>query len=680
MFKRKRRGRGGKGPTKKVTRSIKLRVAVVIITAMLATMAGAMLAIHHAILKDLPKISVLNEYRPPACTMVYTSDDRLLGRIRHEKSIYVPLVQIPDNLRYAVLAVEDAKFYRHGGLDYQGIIRAFIKDLVSASFREGGSTITQQLAKMMLLSPEKSLTRKLKEAVLAKKMEEELTKDKIFELYLNKSYFGHGAYGVEMASRTYFGKSVGDLSLAEAAILAGLLKSPAAYSPYKDMKRARERQAVVLKRMVDEGFISQGRADRASSREIVLRDTSEEENLAPHLIEALRVYLIDKYGEDTVYVRGLIVKTTIDSIMQREADTALQGGVEEVEARHGNRDSDLQGALVAVEPDSGRIMALAGGVDFDKNEFNHAMYAKRQPGSAFKPFVYAAAMEDGFSPATVIVDEPRTYDGGRWTPQNYDRSYHGPTRLREALVESLNVVTVELLDRVGIGKVVGLARKLGMDGPLPSDLSLALGSGSVSPLEITGAYCSFANGGKSVEPYYIESVTSLDGKVLEKGVPRTDQVLSSAAAYQVTSMLEDVIARGTGVGASWLGFPVAGKTGTTDDSTDAWFVGYSPHLATGVWIGYDDQKSIGAGETGARAALPVWSNFMSEAVDPSSAGVFAVPDDVEFADVDADTGQPPGPGTTRIIKEVFRKGEAPEGGSWLRKLTPSAIKRWLLGE
>jgi len=680
MLNRKPRRKGRKGPTRKVSRSIKLRLAVIVTFAFLAGLAGAFLAIHHAILKDLPKISVLNEYRPPACTMVYSSDDRLLGRIRHEKSIYVPLVQIPDNLRYAVLAVEDAKFYRHEGLDYQGIIRAFIKDLASASFKEGGSTITQQLAKMMLLSPEKSLARKLREAVLAKKMEEELTKDKILELYLNKTYFGHGAYGVEMASRAYFGKSVGDVSLGEAAMLAGLLKSPALLSPYKDMEKARDRQSVVLKRMVDEGFISQGRADRARSRQIELKDTSEEENIAPHLLEVLRVYLIDRYGEDAVYVRGLKVKTTIDSRLQRGAVGILESGVRDVEARNGQKGSGLQGALVAVEPASGRIQALAGGVDFEKNEFNHAMYAKRQPGSAFKPFVYAAAMEDGFSPATVIVDEERKYDGGRWTPQNFDRTYHGPTRLREALVESLNVVTVELLDRVGTGRVISLSRKLGMPGPLPNDLSLALGSGSVSPLEITGAYCAFANGGNFVEPYYIESVANLDGKVLESNTPAPVRVLSSAAAYQVTSILEDVITRGTGAGASWLGFPVAGKTGTTDDFADAWFVGYSPQIAAGVWIGYDDRRSIGKGETGARAALPVWAGFMAWAVDPANAGEFTVPDDVEFADVDADTGLPPGPATTRVVTEVFRRGEAPEGGSWLRKLTPSAIKRWLLGE
>ncbi len=680
MFRRKTRRKGMKGPARKLSRSIKLRLTVVITVSLLAGLTGALLAIHHSILDDLPKIYALKDYRPPPGTAVYSSDDHLLGRIKAEKGIYVPLSRIPDNLKYAVLAVEDAKFYRHEGLDYEGIARAVIKDIASGSFREGGSTITQQLAKLMFLTPEKSIVRKLREAVLAVKMEEELTKDDILELYLNKAYFGHGAYGVEMASRAYFGRRVGDLSLAEAAMIAGLLRSPRKYSPYEDMKRAKERQAVVLGRMVEEGFISRGRADGAAAKEIRLDDIRDEENVAPHLVELVRVYLVDKYGPDAVYGDGLKVRTTIDYAMQKAAKDTLEQGVKDIEARHDRSSPGVQGALVAVEPETGRIKAMVGGTDFASNEFNHAVFARRRPGSAFKPFVYAAAMEAGFSPASIIEDEPRTYDDGRWSPENDDRQFHGPTRLREALVHSMNVVTVELLNRVGVQEVIGLAKGLGMEGPFPKDLTLALGSGSVSPLEITGAYCAFVNGGMYVKPYYIDSVSGQDGSVLEEGAPVTVPMLSTAAAYQVTSMLEDVIERGTAVGASGLGFPAAGKTGTTDGYQDAWFVGYAPELAAGVWTGYDDQKSMGPGETGARAALPIWANFMSRAVPPDADEEFVVPDDVEFAKIDVETGLPPGAGSKEVITEVFRKGEAPEDGSWLRRLTPSGLRRWLLGE
>lgn len=680
MFRRKTRGKARKGPARKVSRSIKLRLAVIITVALVAGLAGALLAIHHSIVNELPRIYALKDYKPPLGTSVFSSDDHLLGRIKAEKGIYVPISRIPDNLKYAVLAVEDAKFYRHEGLDYQGITRALVKDIASGSFREGGSTITQQLAKLMFLTPEKSIVRKLREAVLAVKMEEELTKDEILELYLNKAYFGHGAYGAEMAARAYFGKRVGDLSLAEAAVMAGLLKSPSKYSPYRDMENARERQAVVLGRMVEEGFISRGRADRAVRNEIRLDDIRDDENVAPHLVELVRVYLLDRYGPDTVYEGGLKVRTTIDYQMQRAAKAALEKGIKDIEARHGGTGSGVQGALVAIESATGRIKAMVGGVDFAKNEFNHAVFARRRPGSAFKPFLYAAAMEAGFSPASIIEDEPRTYDDGRWSPENADKQFRGPTRLREALVHSMNVVTVELLNRVGVQEVTGLAKGLGMEGPFPKDLTLALGSGSVSPVEITGAYCAFANGGMSVKPYYIEGLSTRDSRVVEEAGPVTAQVLSPAAAYQVTSMLEDVIKRGTASGATGLAFPAAGKTGTTDGYQDAWFVGYSPGLAAGVWVGYDDQKSMGPGETGARAALPVWAGFMAQAVPADSSGGFAVPDDIEFAQVDAGTGLPPGTASKEVITEAFRRGEAPEGGSWLRRLSPGNLKKWLLGD
>jgi len=666
---------------KKLAVRTKRRITVLAVVGALAIFAGAAFAINRSISTDLPKIAALKDYHPPLGTSVYSEDDHLLGRIKVDKGIFVPLPQIPDSMKDAMIAVEDARFYEHEGLDFQGVLRAIVRDIASISFREGGSTITQQLAKVMFLTREKSLVRKLKEAVLAREMERKLTKDEILELYLNKVYFGHGAYGVEMAARTYFGKHVGDLTLAESAMIAGLPKAPSNYSPYNDMKRALQRRDVVLDRMVDEKFISQGKADQARGSKLVLKDMLEESDVAPHLVEQIRVYLEKKYGMDAVYNKGLKVRTTINFGMQKAAKRALASGITALTKRQADKPTGAQGALVSIDPWSGKVKAMVGGADFKTNEYNHALSASRQPGSAFKPFVYAAAMDNGFNPAYIIVDEPKGYDEGKWTPENADRKYNGPTSLRDALTNSLNVVTIELLNKVGTRRVIDLAKKAGLKGPFPKDdLTLALGSCSVTPFELTAAYCAFANGGIYIESYYISSVKDPKGKVLERGDPAIHEAMSPIAAYQVTSMLVDAASRGTGKWASSVGTPVAGKTGTTNGYADAWFVGYSQGLVTGVWVGNDDRKSLGRGESGARAALPVWNSYMWTAKYYVPIEEFQVPDGVVFAEVDAVTGEPPTGTTERVVNEVFREGDEPGEESWLDIIiSPSGIKDMITG-
>ena len=738
----------------------KIKIIVFVVIALIAVTGGASYAVINTVKRDLPQISSLKNYKSPIGTQVFSDDDHLIGRIKVDRGIFVPLSQMPDSLKRAVVAIEDARFYEHGGLDFQGIARAMVKDVISMSFKEGGSTITQQLAKVYFLTSEKSVSRKLKEMMLARKIEKSLTKDEILELYLNKIYFGHGAYGVEMAARTFFGKHVGDLSLAESAMIAGLIRSPQGYSPYNDMATAKKRQELVLKRMAEERLISQGQASVAMAQPLVLKNLRANEEVAPYLVEQIRIYLEKKYGADKVYAEGLNVKTAIDYRMQVAANRAVESGVRDLEKRQGWRgplamkapaevdklqeskqakassfqpgevvaatvlrledkgaviltrsgkgylawadmkwaagrdqnkkgpsdvlkpgyvievkpkgfgkakglaftleqDPVCQAALVAIDPWEGKVKALVGGVDFQRSEFNHATMAHRQPGSAFKPIVYAVAMENGFTPASIINDEPRSYDNDTWKPANYDREYYGPTRLRDALVYSRNVVTIELLHEVGVQKVVDLATKLGMSGPFARNLTLALGSGSVTPLELTTAYCAFANGGYDINPVTILRVTDRSGHVLEEHESPHDQVLSTETAYQVTSMLQDAVQRGTGTLASSLGRPVAGKTGTTNDYKDAWFVGYTPNLVAGVWVGQDDDKGLGHGESGARAALPIWVRFMAPAAAAYPPDNFTIPDGIDFVQIDAATGLLPTGASEKVISEVFKKGTAP---------------------
>ncbi|MBI5054990.1 MAG: PBP1A family penicillin-binding protein [Nitrospirae bacterium] len=737
----------------------------------LVLIAGSAVGGYLALIKDIPQINEIKGYVPANGTKVYADDDSLVGEFKVEKGIFVPISKIPENLIRAVVAVEDSRFWQHKGIDYIAIIRAILKDIIAGRIKEGASTITQQLAKVIFLSPEKTVVRKLKEATLAFRIEKNLTKEEILELYLNKVYFGHGAYGVEMAARTYFGKSVSDLNLAEAALIGGLVKAPSKFSPYSDLDKAKERQHIVLRRMEEEKYITKDEAEKAYRQPLHLSSMRYELYTQNYFLEYIRKYLEDEYGVEKVYKGGLKVYTTLNKRMQAAAVRAMQNGLRELDKRQGYRgaighkdiilenelkeekpfgkvvmrqgdimtatvitvsdsqaivkargftgriflpdttwakrllDSSgkvikdfryfklpdilrsgdvirvkvkemisnepvfqleqepvVQGAIVAVEPSTGYIKAIVGGYDFGKSEFNRAVFAKRQAGSAFKPVIYAAAMDSGYTPASTIVDEPVSYSTeqfGEWRPENYDRKFHGPTRLREALAYSRNIVTIKLLEKVGVKDVIKFAGALGIPGPLPYNLSLALGSLSVTPLELTSAFCVFANDGMKINPIAIKYLLDADGNVLENNQPKGTGVISAQTAFLATSMLEDVVKYGTAKRARELQMPIAGKTGTTNDFKDAWFVGYTPELAAGVWVGFDNMRPLGARETGAKAALPIWMDFMK---DVPANKTFPLPKGIVTAVIDPLTGLLATSDTEKMV-EFFKEGTVPRAYS-----------------
>lgn len=745
-----------------------------IFSVLLGGAAGGYLAIT----RGMPSIDELKQYAPGSGTRIFADDDVLIGELKSEKGIFIPIDQIPQSLLNAIIAVEDSRFWKHKGIDYIAIGRAFVKDLMHASLKEGGSTITQQLAKVVFLTPEKTIKRKLMEASLAIKMEKNLTKKEILELYLNKIYFGHGAYGVEMAARTYFGKSIRQINQAEASLIAGLVKAPATYSPFNDLAKAKDRQMTVLTRMEEEGYIKTPEKDHIYRQPLYLASLRKGMEVNQYFTDYVRKYLEDKYGADTVYKVGLKVYTTLDRKMQSSAVSAVQFGLREVDKRRGwrgplehkekldidkefknrelsttvtvnpgdiytglvisvaekeaviktrgvtgtlslndaswasrilNKDGsvralkkftlpqilkpgdvikvsiksiqnkkialaleqepEIEGALVALEPYTGFIRAMVGGYDFTRSDFNRALYAQRQPGSAFKPIIYAAAIDHGFTPASTVIDEPVTYTGGpngEWSPENYDHKYYGPTRLREALTFSRNVVTVRLAEFIGIDNLIAFARTVGFQGELPRNLSIALGSFNIAPLDLASVYAVFAGNGIKTKPISIKYVLDRKGRVLESNNPEPEQTISPQTSFLITSMMEDVIQHGTGWRAKVLGRPVAGKTGTSNDYKDAWFVGYAPSLVGCVWVGFDSFKTLGPQETGGKAAAPIWTAFMQNALS-GEAEDFARPEDIVSVMIDPKTGLLSRDDSG--LQEFFREGTQP------RQYAPSTSSR-----
>jgi penicillin-binding protein 1A len=567
---------------------------------------------------DLPSVRALEEYAPSLGTKVYADDDELLTEFQAERRIFVPLRQIPRHLREAVIAVEDARFYSHYGVDLRGIARAAYANFRHGRIVEGGSTITQQLAKVLFLTPDRSFSRKVKEALLALELESRYSKDRLLELYLNQIYLGHGAYGVEAASRTFFGKSVTDLTLPEAALLAALPRAPASYSPFDHPDLARRRRTHVLARMAEHGYLAPPEAKRLGDAPLGLVSVERRRTTGRYFYEYLEQSLEAKLGSDLLYKGGLSVYTTLNPLIQRTAEQALRDGLEAIAARHksaGNGAAMPQGAVVVIEPETGYLRALVGGADFARSEFNRAIYARRQPGSAFKPFVYIAALEAGWTPAHLIDDSPVSYPagGGRlWEPENYDAKFRGPITLQQAIEESVNIAAVKLLREVGPPRVIEVARRLGIQSPIQENLTLALGSSEVTLLELTAAYAALANRGVRMEPIAIRHITDAQGRLVEENIPQGRDAVSPDVAATITSMLRGAVERGTAVQARALGRPLAGKTGTTNDFSNAWFVGYSPSIAAGVWVGHDRIRTLGRDETGARAALPIWVALMGQ--------------------------------------------------------------------
>ena len=599
--------------------------------------------------RSLPPVTALENFDPVQGSKIFDDSDELITEFHVERRIFVPLAQIPQALKEAIIATEDARFYSHFGVDPMGIARAVYQNFRHGRIVEGGSTITQQLAKVLFLTPDKSLDRKLKEAVLAVELERRYPKDRLLEMYLNQIYFGHGAFGVEAASRTFFGKSVKDLSIAESALLAGLPKAPTTYSPFEHPEAAKRRRATVLARMVDVNVLKDAESKKLAAAKLDLVPPERRRTTGQHYLEYVQQLLESAYGADVVFKGGLQVYTTLSPTMQLKAEQSLREGLKALETRRLKASEKSgtapvterpEGALLALDPQTGHIKAMVGGYDFFKSEFNRATQARRQPGSSFKPFVYIAALEAGLTPATVVEDSPVEFPGGPngkpWKPENYDRKFRGPVTYQQALEESVNVAAVKVQERIGLRRTIDVARRMGVESPLGENLSLALGTSELSLLELTSAYGTLANQGRWLHPTAVRYVLDAQGKLLEENVPEPKQVLTPELAFVATQMLKGTIERGTGVAAKALGRPAAAKTGTTNDYSNAWFIGFTPQLATGVWVGYDRPRSLGKDETGSRVAVPIWTTFMQSALAGMPAEDFPIPEKVVLVPVDLD--------------------------------------------
>lgn len=596
----------------------------------------------------------------PVASKIVDVEGNTISTLYKQNRVEVPIAKIPKVTQQAFVAVEDARFYSHFGLDPIRIVSAAWTNLKAGKTVQGGSTITQQTVKNLYLSMEKTFSRKLTEAWLAILLESKYSKKQILEMYLNQIYFGQGAYGIEVAAQTYFGKPAEKLDLAESAMLAGLPKAPNTYSPFTNWEGAKGRQKVVLNRMVETGYITSEEADKAAQEKLVLKSDEDETKLAPHIVNEVIKYITDKYenGAQMLFSEGLTVHTTIDMDMQKAAEKAFNNGV--------SGRKSLQGALVAVDPQNGYIKAMVGGRNSSESKFNRATQARRQPGSAFKPFLYTAAIDRGYTQGHTISCEPVEFPqkgASPYKPTDYgDNQYHYRLFiLKKALAISDNIISVKLANEVGPALLVDYAHKLGIKSKLRAYLSLALGTSEVTPLEITGAYATLASGGIKTDPMLIIKIVDKNGKILEENQPKQQRVISAETAYLVTDMMTAVLQPG-GTASALSGIisrPAAGKTGTTQNYRDAWFVGYTPELAAGVYIGYDDpKKSVGI--PGGKIAGPIWANFISEALRDKTPVDFAVPRNIVKVQVTTDTGLLATPMSNDVMTASYIRGTEPK--------------------
>jgi len=738
---------------------------------------GSLIGLYYYLCNDLPKINSLRDYRPATVTSVFSDDGRKIGEFYKQRRIVIPLSQMPESLINAFVAAEDSRFREHPGIDIPSIVRAFIKNFQAGTIVQGGSTITQQVTKSFLLTPERTYKRKFKEAILAYRIEKKFSKDEILYLYLNQIYLGHGAYGVEAASENYFGKHVKDLNLAECSMLAGLPQAPSRYSPFRFPKRAKQRQIYVLNRMKEDGYITNLEVTEAIDLKL---DIKPRKNWfierVPCYTEHVRRYVEKNFGEDALYTQGLQIHTAVNIELQKIGRDAVNKGLLELDRRTGYRGplkhisadqidvfcnqvtedmgnqvlergetyqgvivniddknktttvrvgnftgfiqlenmtwarkpdlevayfetkvkkpshvfetgdiisvkllNDIaennalvfsleqepiaQSALLSIEAETGHVKTMIGGRDYRDSQFNRAYQSRRQPGSAFKPIIYAAALDKGYTAATVILDSPVVYEDTErdftWKPHNYKEKFFGPTLFRKALVKSRNIVTIKILQDIGIDYVIEYARKLGVTSDISKDLSIALGSSGLSLLEIVNAYSVFSNLGYLIEPVFITKIYDRDGNLLESSKLIRKKVIDMTTAYIMTNILESVVKSGTGWRIKALKRPAAGKTGTTNNLFDAWFLGYTPRYTTGVWVGLDQDVPLGKSETGSRAASPIWLDFMQDALEGKSVKTFDVPEGIVFGKIDAETGLLPIKESKKTIFECFKEGSMP---------------------
>ena len=746
---------------------------------LIAGFAGASFIYFHYS-QDLPDVRELKNYHPSTITQIYSDGDEKVAEFYIEKRIMVPLEDIPLALKQATLAVEDSNFYYHLGIDPKAIFRAFITNMKAGRVVEGGSTITQQLSKTLFLSRERTLPRKIREAILSVRLELVFTKDEILEMYLNQIYYGHGSYGVEAAARTYFGRGVADITIAECAMIASLPKAPNHYSPYKDPKRARKRRNHTIRRMSYLSFITKSEGESALNEEFHLGEVTSMLNRAPYFVEHIRQFLEEKYGSSKLYRGGLKVYTTLDMDLQESAQKSVIKHLRIADKRYGYRgaldnwdlsrgelsiqealikmnrfkegegitagkiikgvvvsvnekqvsvflgpdegtidirdmnwarppntrldgrwarikrpsealhpgdlilvkplrilegslgwalaleqEPDVEGSLVSLDPKTGQVKAMVGGYSFAKSQFNRAVQAIRQPGSAFKPIIYAAAVKEGFSPASIIIDSPIIFKEkedafDKWKPVNFEEKFYGPTSLRTALTHSRNVVTVKLMQNIGIKGTIKLAKSLGITSNMEQNLSISLGSSGLTLFQLTSAYSAFANNGTLIKPRSIRNIQNRKGEILYTAKPEITQPISPGVAYTITSLLQSVVEHGTGKKVKVLNRPVAGKTGTTNNFVDAWFMGYTPELVTGVWVGKDKDEPLGRNETGSRAAIPIWLQFMQEALANKPVTNFQMPSEIQYLKILPETGEITSFGEPGSQFEIFLQDHLPD--------------------
>lgn len=635
-----------------------LVVGLALVLAVAGVLAGTALAING----HLPAVDALYT-APSEATRIYASDGQLIASLYQENRASVPLTRIPQTLRRAVIDTEDAAFYRHHGISLRGVVRASFRNVRERGLAEGGSTITQQLARNLFLTNEKALSRKIAEMLLAVQIERRLTKDEILERYLNQVYFGQGAYGVEAAAEVYFGKPAKDLTLPESALLAGLIRAPSYYSPYDHLDRAKIRRAEVFQRMLDLGDLTpkQMRAAQAAPIRLIEKGNMGFVGIrAPYFVSYILPPLLQRYGEEVLYKGGLRIYTTLDLTMQAQAEAAVRQGIDEGMKQRLNAQ---QGAMVVLDPRTGYVRAMIGGYDFRTSQFNRAWQAHRQPGSAFKPFTYTTAILRGFPLTTMLEDAPISFPipGGKtWEPKNFDQKWHGWITMRYALENSINVASIRLEEKIGPKAVIETARRMGIQSHLEPVLSLTLGSSDVTLLEMASAYGVFASGGVRASPMAVLKVTDSKGKVLEDNLTQRTVVLSPEVAYVMTDLLKGVVKRGTGIAAN-IGIPQAGKTGTADDYRNAWFIGFTPSLVTAVWVGNDDDSPMHKVVGGSLPAR-IWAAFMKPTTAHMDNKDWVRPANVVEVSVCGTTGIPAGADCPDARTELFIKGTEPEGG------------------
>jgi len=669
-------------------RLAKLALLLYLIFVILTVLATTIIWLSYR--SDLPSLSQLERYEPSLITRIYSDDGQILKEFYKERRILVPLEKMSPYLLDALISTEDRKFYQHWGVDLHRFGGALWADLKALRYAEGASTITQQLARMLFLSREKILTRKIKEWMTAIQIERRYSKDQILEMYLNHYYFGQGSYGVQAAAETFFNKDVEQLELGESALLIGLLGAPYRYDPLEHPELALKRRNIVLRAMEDHGAITREEAAAALEEPLHLDPRSRQGGLAPYFVEEVRQYLENTYGIHSLYQGGLSVFTTLNAGYQALAEETIGARMEElqatIDAKAASKDArylvpaatatgkdtlaprEIQAALVAIEPHTGYVRAMVGGRDFRTTKFNHVTQAPRQPGSSFKPILYAAAIDNGWKTTDIIYDAPIVLPAiGRqeeWRPQNYDRTFRGPVTLREALAKSINLVAIKLLQRISAAQVIFYAQRMGISTPLEPVPSLAIGTSEVKLIELTAAYGALANHGIRHEPILIRQILDRDGNIVEDNAPFEEEVLSASTAYVVTNLLQSVMddPGGTGRGARLNGFvrPAAGKTGTTDEYTDAWFIGFTPQLAAGVWVGFSEGKiPIGRNQTGGRVALPIWTDFMLGAHQDLPVEDFTVPTGVIFRTICDETKLLATPNCPVTRREIFIEGTEP---------------------